>query len=586
MDMEIERPTSAGEAAPQMGWVSDALAELIRRLGIPYLSLTPGSSYRGLHDSVVNYLGNRDPQMIVCLHEEHAVAIAHGYAKVTDRPMAVALHSNVGLMHAAMALYNAFCDRVPMLVLGATGPVDAAMRRPWIDWIHTSADQGALVRHYTKWDDQPSSLVAALQSLVRADLTTRSHPPAPVYVCLDSALQESRLHEEPELPDLARHPLPALPTPGREVIEGVRKLLVEARRPLLLVGRVGLDEQAWQARVRLAERLGARVVTDLKVRAGFPTDHPLHTAVPGTFLTPSGRELLAAADVIVSLDWVDLGGTLRASRAGGRVVSCTLDHALHNGWSKDHFELAPSEIAISAHPDALVAELERQWQNDPPVAATTWSEFRPETPPGPSTDGEPGEITVHELAGGLRTALGDQPACLVRMPLGFDGADLHAEGPLDYLGQDGGAGVGSGPGMAVGAALALADGDRLAVAVLGDGDVLMGSSALWTAAHYRLGLLIVVANNGSFFNDEVHQQRVAMARDRPVSNRWIGQHIRDPQPDLAALAQSMGLIGHGPVRRVEELTTVLADGVAAARGGATVLVDVRVSSAGYPGAGG
>ncbi|HZL54482.1 MAG TPA: thiamine pyrophosphate-binding protein, partial [Solirubrobacteraceae bacterium] len=153
--MDVERPSVEPVAGQPMAWASDAFAELLRRLELPYVSLNPGASYRGLHDSIVNYLGNERPQMLVCLHEEHAVALAHGYAKVAEAPLAVALHSNVGLMHATMALYNAFCDRVPMLVLGATGPLDAALRRPWIDWIHTSADQGALIRDYVKWDDQP-----------------------------------------------------------------------------------------------------------------------------------------------------------------------------------------------------------------------------------------------------------------------------------------------------------------------------------------------------------------------------------------------------------------------------------------------
>jgi thiamine pyrophosphate-dependent acetolactate synthase large subunit-like protein len=187
-------------------------------------------------------------------------------------------------------------------------------------------------------------------------------------------------------------------------------------------------------------------------------------------------------------------------------------------------------------------------------------------------------MTMRGLAGALRAALDDEPACLVRLPLSWDGADLRAEHPLDYLGQDGGAGLGSGPGMAVGAALALAGSDRLPVAVLGDGDLLMGAGALWTAAHYRLPLLVVVANNNSFFNDEVHQERVARQRSRPVENRWIGQAIRDPEPDLAGLARSLGLTGYGPVQTAEELPRALAEAAREARAGATVLVDVRVTS--------
>jgi thiamine pyrophosphate-dependent acetolactate synthase large subunit-like protein len=577
----IEQPV---DGRAELSWASDAIAELLRQLEVPFVALNPGASYRGLHDSLVNYLGNERPQLVLCLHEEHAVAVAHGYAKVTGRPMAVALHSNVGLMHATMALFNAFCDRVPMLAIGATGPVDAAKRRPWIDWIHTAADQAALVRNYVKWDDQPASVAAALEALVRGHLITSSHPSAPVYVCLDSALQESPLESEPVFPALGRHQPPSPPAPGAQDVERAASLLVGASRPVVLIGRVGRDAQAWDARVRLAESLGARVLTDLKVAAGFPTTHPLHSAVPGTFLTPSGRELLAGADVVLSLDWVDLGGTLRQASAGASVISCTADHALHNGWSKDHFELAPAEIAITAHPDLLVAALERRIAAPRAAAGLNPGGHQGESP-APETEGADGDaISIRQLASALAAALADGPACIVRLPLGWDGADLVAEHPLDYLGQDGGAGLGSGPGMAVGAALALKGGERLAMAVLGDGDLLMGAAALWTAAHYELPMLVVVANNRSFFNDEIHQERVARWRDRPVANRWIGQHIRTPEPDLAALARSLGLIGLGPVADRDQLGSALLEAVTAARGGATVLVDVHVSTQGYPGA--
>ena len=585
---EIERPADRATGATAPDWGSDAIAELLRRLGPDFIALNPGASYRGLHDSLVNYLGNESPKLLLCLHEEHAVAIAHGYAKVTSRPMAVALHSNVGLMHATMALFNAYCDRVPMLVLGATGPVDANERRPWIDWIHTAADQGALIRNYVKWDDQPASVQAALESLLRGHIVTSSYPSAPVYICLDAALQEAPLQSQPRFPDLERHQPPSPPSPSALDVERTLGMLGEADRPTLLIGRVGRDLEAWDARVKLAETLGARVLTDLKVAAAFPTAHPLHPAAPGTFLTESGRELVEAADVILSLDWVDLGGTLRQAGARGRVISCTADHALHNGWSKDYFELAPAEIAITAHPDLLVAalleRLRAAGERAPRRGFERGETLRTKAVGSGGESRSDRQISMRRLAASLNDALRDSPACLVRLPLGWDGADLVVEHPLDYLGQDGGAGLGSGPGMAVGAALALAlEGHgRLPVAVLGDGDLLMGAQALWTAAHYDLPALIVVANNRSFFNDEIHQERVARRRDRPVDNRWIGQHIRDPDPDLATLAQSLGLDGRGPIRSANELDAAMVQAAAAARSGAAVLLDVHVAPDGYP----
>src|SRR3989454_6138917 len=163
-DVRAESPV-AGPEQKEI-WGSDAIAAMLRALDIPYLALNPGASYRGLHDSIVNYLGNTRPQMLLCLHEESAVAIAQGYAKVSGRMMGAVVHSNVGLMHASMAIFNAWCDRMPMLVLGATGPWDAAKRRPWIDWIHTASDQAALVRDYTKRSEDHTSELQSPCNLV------------------------------------------------------------------------------------------------------------------------------------------------------------------------------------------------------------------------------------------------------------------------------------------------------------------------------------------------------------------------------------------------------------------------------------
>jgi thiamine pyrophosphate-dependent acetolactate synthase large subunit-like protein len=583
-----ERPTVPPALRPPIDWASDVIAELLSRLDLPYVSLNPGASYRGLHDSLVNYLGNERPEIVLCLHEEHAVALAHGYAKVAERPMAVALHSNVGLMHATMALYNAFCDRVPMVVLGATGPVDAARRRPWIDWIHTAADQAALIRSYVKWDDQPASVPAAVEALVRADAVTRSYPCAPVYVCLDAALQEQPVSEPPAFPDLARHrPVPA-PRPGAAVVEQIAVVLERSARPLILLGRVGRDPGAWDARVELAERLGAAVLTDLKVGAAFPTAHRLHPVAPGTFLPAGAAELLRQADVVLALDWVDLGGTLTQAHGerdpSAEIISVTNDAALHNGWSKDHFALAPADLALAAHPDLLVDELLARLRASGRPASPR-PDWPPVVPAAPAPRPEPSDaITITALADALKTALAGRPTCLARLPLGWSGSDWSFSGPLDYLGQDGGAGLGSGPGMAVGVALALKDSERIAVAVLGDGDFLMGATALWTAARYRLPLLVLVANNRSYLNDEIHQERVARARRRPVENRWVGQQIRDPDPDLSALSRSLGLRGFGPVAAPAELAGTLREAVEAVAGGASAVVDVRVVASDYPGA--
>ncbi|MBW8905003.1 MAG: thiamine pyrophosphate-binding protein, partial [Betaproteobacteria bacterium] len=336
-------------------WGSDAIAAMLRALDIPYLALNPGASYRGLHDSIVNYLGNERPQMLLCLHEESAVAMAHGYAKASGKMMGAVVHSNVGLMHASMAIFNAWCDRVPMLILGATGPWDAARRRPWIDWIHTASDQGALVRDYTKWDNQPGSVAAAYEALLRAVQMAQTPPCAPTYINLDAALQESKIGALPPLPEVSRfaRPDPVQPTP--EALRRAAQLLAGARNPGILAGRVSRSLDGWKARVALAEKLQAKVFTDIKTPAAFPTDHPLHAAPPATF--PDGR-LLRECDVILSLDWVDTAGTLKAAWGdapiGAKVIRVSMDAHLHRGWSADYQGLPPADVYLMCEPDAAV----------------------------------------------------------------------------------------------------------------------------------------------------------------------------------------------------------------------------------------
>src|SRR6266852_1559060 len=271
----LERPANlTGTNAPAFG--SDVVADTLRALEIPYIALNPGASYRGLHDSIVNFLGNETPQMLLCLHEESAVALAQGYAKVTGKPMAAAVHSNVGLFHATMAIFNAWCDRLPVIVLGATGPVDAVRRRPWIDWIHTARDQGALVRPFTKWDDQPASPEAAVEAGVRAWQIARRPPQGPTHICLPVEVQEQRLDESFSFPDLSRFKGSERVYPSPEPVAAAAALLRTARNAVMMIGRVSRSREDWDKRVQLAERLDARVLTDSKAAAAFPTSHRLH----------------------------------------------------------------------------------------------------------------------------------------------------------------------------------------------------------------------------------------------------------------------------------------------------------------------
>jgi thiamine pyrophosphate-dependent acetolactate synthase large subunit-like protein len=570
---ELDRPVNLAPANTP-GWGSDVVADTLRALQIPYIALNPGASYRGLHDSIVNYLGNETPQMLLCLHEEAAVAIAHGYAKVTGKAMAAAVHSNVGLFHATMAIFNAWCDRTPIVILGATGPVDAAKRRPWIDWIHTARDQGAIVRNYTKWDDQPASPAAAREALLRANWIANTAPMGPVYINLDAEMQEAKLAEPLAPIDVARYMPPAQPAASTEQIKEAAALLKAAKHPVMLVGRVSRSIEGWNERIALAEAINAKVITDLKIGCGFPTDHPLHAGAPASSaLVPEAIEALKSADVILGLDCVDLNGILRGGFGfdvpKAKIIHVTADFHIHNGWSMDYEALPPVDVLLPTTPDEAVPQLLAALggaKPPKPVAVPKVEAYQPSD----------GPLRVDDLSRALRSAVGDRPVTLTHLPLSWNGATWPFRHPLDYLGSEGGGGVGGGPGNSVGAALALKGSGRLPIAVCGDGDFMMGATAVWTAVHYKIPLLIVVCNNRSFFNDELHQERVARIRNRPVENRWIGQRISEPDIDCSGVAKAQGAVGFDPVTKPRDLVPTFTKAIAAVERGQVAVVDVRV----------
>ena len=553
-------------------WGSDPIALTLRELGVPYIALVPGSSYRGLHDSIVNLLGNSAPQMVLCVHEETAVAVAHGYAKVTDKMMASGLHANIGLMRASMAIYNAWCDRAPILVIGATGPVDATKRRPWIDWIHTSSDQGGLIRNFTKWDNLPGSPAAALEALVRASQIAQTTPKGPVYINLDVAMQEEKLGPLPSMPDASRNAPPRALPPPADLLAEAANLLSTAKRPVILAGRCSRSEAGWQARVALAEKLNAPVCTNIKLAAAFPTDHRLHAAAPGAYLTDEARAMVREADVVLSLDYLDLAGTLKQAfgdnPVSAKVIQVSNDAHSHRGGGADHFGLPPMDVYLMCETDAAV----------PPLLEAVRARATPaKILPGPALNPPPpNAVSLRGVGVALEEATRGIDVCYTRFPLGWNGAYTHFRHPLDYIGHDGGAGVGSGPGMTVGAGLALKGSARIAIGLLGDGDFLMSNTAIWTAAHYQIPCLMIVCNNRSFYNDERHQGRMAVNRGRPEENRWIGQRIDDPPVDIAAMARSQGALGIGPVEKPEDILSALQQGIAAVRGGACCVIDMHV----------
>jgi thiamine pyrophosphate-dependent acetolactate synthase large subunit-like protein len=569
--------------------------DLLRLLGIEYSAVLPGSTFRGIHDSAVNYTANRAPELILCNHEMITVSLARGYYRVTGRPMGAMLHNVVGLLNASMTIYDAWCDRAPVLVIGGTGPVDSSRRRGAVDWQHTANVQGGFIREFTKWDDQPGSLVDISDSLLRAFRIAVTEPAGPVYVCFDVGLQEERLLSQPVLPEMARY-RPALPAePDRNQVKQVARMLVEAELPVCVADRFGAHPDAVPRLAELAELL-AMPVFSLGGRTSFPTPHAYD-------FYGAQRDLLLQADVIFGLDVLDLDGALRVrssgpTRARGAppanrpsVIHISIDELIHRGGTADYQPLPAVDVPMLVRSDVALPFILDECQSRLQGAALDRVDRRRQRLAGRQEqlraarrqmvethwNGSGGGITETRLMAEVWTAVRDREFVFTydhdRLRQSAPGVATLA-GPRVYLGYGGGAAVGAGPGVALGAALALKTAGTLPVAVLGDGEMLASVQALWTAAHHRIPGLWIVDNNRSYGNDEMHQRGVAVDRDRPVENRGVAVRIEDPEPNFAALARGCGVHGVGPLKDASDLPAALAHAAELAARGETVLVDV------------
>src|SRR5258706_46506 len=358
---------SAEKPRPEYG--SDVIVDMMKAFEIEYIALNPGATFRGLHDSLVNYGGDHMPKMILCQHEEIAVAVAHGYARAKGKAMAAAVHDIVGLQHWSMAIYKAWCDRLPAIVMGGTGPMDTGLRRPWIDWVHTALVQGNLVRDFVKWDDQPGSVEAVPDAFIRAYRLATTDPMGPVYLCWDSEVQEKKLDGEVPMPSHDRKPAPLPMQAPEEGFEKTIRWLLDAKAPVVVADWVGRKEAGFQGLLDLAELLAIPVL-DQQGRLNFPVKHPLN-------LTGAAEKVLSQTDLLLVLDVPDFEGsvTQRAQEAGrrrpipllsssARVVSVGLDDLLVRSWSHDFNKLREVDLSILADTSAFLPELVRRLKGE------------------------------------------------------------------------------------------------------------------------------------------------------------------------------------------------------------------------------
>jgi acetolactate synthase-1/2/3 large subunit len=576
------------EAKNYRGWQSDVIVDLIKRYDFPYITMNPGASFRGLHDSLVNYGGNHPP-MLLCQHEEIAVQIAHGYAKATGKPMAVILHNLVGLLHATMAIYYAYIDRVPIFIIGATGPMHEGKRRPHIDWTHTALVQGNAVRDYVKWDYQPTAIDGVPESFARAYSVMTTEPQGPIYMCYDAMLQEEPLVSEVPLPPrhAAATPAPMMPDPA--ALAAIADRLVAAEHPLLLAEYVGRRAGGFESLIELAETVAAPV-WDIDSALNFPNRHKLCLSMD--------KDYARQADLLVALDVRDWEKPLSELDSTKRSVTPLLPDSCErmeigfaeigiSKWSFDYCRMQPAAVRALGDTALAIPELTRLCRTRLEVDGkrkarieerrvavgrrhdalwATWQQaarkdWDAAPVPIPRFALEIWDAIKHEdwvlTANNLRN--------LTRRLWDFDKPYRHPGRELGTATQI---------GISLGVALAHKRSGRLVVDIQPDGDLMFDAGALWVAAKYQIPILIVMFNNRAYYNDWEHQLRMARLRGTDEAKAHIGMDLFGPEPDFAALARSMGCYGEGPIEKPDDIRPALARAVAEVKQGRPALVDI------------
>jgi thiamine pyrophosphate-dependent acetolactate synthase large subunit-like protein len=571
---------------------SDYMVDVFKSLGIEYLFATPGSSFRGIHESVINYGGNK-PEFITCMHEECSVAMANGYAKIEGKPVLVCAHGTVGIQHAAMAIYNAYCDQAPVFVV-AGNIADAAERRGRVEWLHAVQDVGATVREYTKWDDNPASLTHFGESAVRAYQLAMTPPTMPVLLAADGVLQEEAVPKDfdwriPRLPKIAA------PAGDQAAVNELAQLLVAAENPLIVTSRSARTPNGLKLLVELAETLQCGVI-DQQRRMNFPTRHPLNQ-------TQRTRPAVADADLILGLEVYDffgvvhaLGGQTRViprsiTKPGVKLVSISSSDLFYKSNYQNFQRYQDVDLTIPADAEAtlpaLIEAVRRSLTDDRKRAlqargtklAEASRQALEQTRASASYAWDASPVSTARLSSELWAQIRNEDWSLVsdtfwvsNWPLRLWDMNKH----YHFIGGAGGEGVGYLAPAALGAALANKKYGRLSVSIQSDGDLMMANGVLWTAAHHRIPLLTVMHNNRAYHQEIMQLQRVANQHNRGVDidKCKIGTAIENPNIDYAKLAQSMGVQAEGPITDPKDLAAAIRRGIEVVKRGDPYLIDV------------
>jgi acetolactate synthase-1/2/3 large subunit len=585
-----EEPVVAGRSG------SDFMVDVIRQIGVEYVAAMPGSSFRGLHESIINYGGNRQPELLTCLHEEISVAMAHGYAKVAGKPMATLLHGPVGLQHASMAIYNAWCDRVPVVMIAGNG-MDATKRRPGVEWMHAAQDNAAIVRDFVKFDDQPASHEHFAESLVRGYAIAVTPPAAPVLIMADSELQERPMADLPmadQPTTVPRLSIPHPPAGDPAALAEAARLLAGAENPVIVVDRYSRTQAGVDALVALAEALQAPVVNKLG-RLNMPNQHYLNQ-------TARARALVGQADVILGIEVVDFWGTVNdlrdlihrdevhVAKPGARLISLGTTTIPMRANFQDFQRYQPVDIDIVGDGETSLPSLTEavrralgadrrsaiDGRGDKMRDAFKRSQDVMLTSATYGWDASP--ISLARVCAEIWAQIRDMDWALTTGDPFFQSfwpqKTWKMEKVYQFTGGPGGYGVGYSAPAAVGAALAHRAQGRFVVNIQGDGELMCCPGALWTAVHHKIPMLTVMHNNRAYHQELMHVQRMADRHSRGIDRASIGTAIDGPPIDYAKLAQSMGMWAAGPVTDPKDLGPTLRQAIDVVKRGEPALIDV------------
>lgn len=592
----VEVPTGTRKPnQPEFG--SDAVVELLKGFGFDYAFLNPGSSFRSLQDSIVNYNANVKPKVVLGLHEDVVTAMAQGYATASGRPALCILHNMVGLMHGTMGIFNIYCAGMPVVILGGSGPSDINLRGP-VDYLHSANTQGELVRSIVKWDDEATTVEGVLDSVMRGYKIANTSPKGPVYIALDSGLQEQPLKEPIALPDVrqACFQPPAPPGANPEDVDRVVDMLVTARRPMIIGGRIGYLPAATEPVRELVELLGAAYSEDRSF-VSMATRHPQN-------LTGS-REALAQSDVVLAIDCADVHWSVGgyAGRRSNtykklevrdqRIIDLSMNESANRRWSRVGGPIANTALQVMADPLIGLAQITEALRKRIAAERGLAARFARRA----EAIAKEKAILVKAQEKRLKARWDDNPISPGRMVAELFAAVRHKpwyltlrnhrswpegtwefDGAGQYAGHSSGGGLGHGTGASVGAGFACLDDGRFPVGIIGDGDFLMATGAVWSAVHYKVPVLMVINNNTSWFNDEEHQFKIAKARGRPPENAYIGTTTRNPDVDFVRVSEGYGAYAEGPIVNPEDLAGAFQRAVKVVEDGGVAVVDVRTGN--------